>query len=952
MTHNPKRNSLFQHWTKPMKYLLSLILPLLFAFQVEDDIEKLKDGLLIHLHSNETRFLKIQVISADIIHVTAFPNDSATEQSSLIVEHNSESFQDWTYSETDNIITISTKKLTAEITLKTGAIVFKDSLGMVILKEKKEGGKSYVPETIDNKVSYSIKQVFDSPDDEAFYGLGQHQNRQMNYKGEDVELAQHNLVAVVPFLYSSKNYGILWDNYSISRFGDPRELQPISGLNLYRKDGQPGGLTAEYYYKDKLVLSRTEDTIDFQYLESMHRWPDALPMLDAKVIWEGSFSSDLPGTHKFALYASEYFKLWIDGKLIFDKWRQNWNPWYNKFTVDMNKGEKHSIRLEWIPNEGYLALLHLDPLKQEEQNNLSLFSEVANSINYYFIYGDNADDVISGYRKLTGKAPIMPEWALGFWQSRERYKTQDELIGVVKEFRKRNIPLDNIILDWFYWKEDQWGSHEFDPKRFPDPDGMIDELHKKLHTQIMISVWPKFYRGTDNFDEMQKRGFLFQRNLELNRKDWVGYVSTFYNPFIPEAGKLFWNQINSRLNSKGIDGWWLDATEPDMQSNHTITERKTMMNPAYSGSGAQYFNAFSLLNSKAVYEGSRNVNPDKRVFILTRSAFAGQQRYAAATWSGDVACRWSDLGDQISAGLNFSISGIPYWTHDIGGFSLEKRYENPKGQDLDEWRELNTRWFQFGSFCPIFRVHGQYPYREMFNIAPENHPAFKSMLYYDKLRHRLIPYIYTLAGLTYHNDYTIMRPLIMDFPEDKLVRNINDQYMFGPSILVCPVHDYKARSREVYLPSGCGWYDFYTGAYFKGGQKLAVEAPLEKIPLFIKEGSILPIGPEIQYIGEKSYDTLKLYLYAGRDADFCLYEDEGINYNYEKGSFSNINVNYLDQTKNFTIQTREGDYPGMLKKRVFVVIYIDENNPVGIDQKYSEKNTLNYDGTKISILLN
>ncbi|HJX71107.1 MAG TPA: TIM-barrel domain-containing protein, partial [Bacteroidales bacterium] len=546
-----------------MRISILLLIPLIISCH-SGQVEKLQDGLMIHPVDGTTGLIKIQVVAKNIIHVTAGPEEQLDNKSSLVTVKSAPLFQKWNYSKQGHIITINTEKLRAEVSLSTGEIAFKDTEGNNILCEPEGGGKSYTPVMIDGEKFYSLRQVFKSPEDEAFYGLGQHQNRQMNYKGADVELAQHNIVAVVPFFYSSRNYGILWDNYSITRFGDPREYQSISSLNLFSKDNKPGGLSASYYHNNRLLLSRQENSIDYQYMESSGNWPENIPTTDVKVIWEGFISSDNEGIHKFSLYASDYFKLWIDDTLIFDKWRQNWNPWHNLFTVEMKKDDKHTIRLEWTANNSYLALLHLNPMDEKEQNNLSLFSEVGKQIDYYFIYGKDADEVISGYRQITGKAPIMPRWAMGLWQSRERYKTQEELLDVAKEFRKRGIPIDNIVLDWFYWEEDQWGSHEFDDKRFPDPAGMIKELHDNLHMNIMISVWPKFYRGTTHFSEMQERGFLYQRCLETDRKDWIGYVSTFYDPFNPDAGKLFWNQINEHLNSKGIDAWWLDATEPDM----------------------------------------------------------------------------------------------------------------------------------------------------------------------------------------------------------------------------------------------------------------------------------------------------------------------------------------------------------------------------------------------------
>jgi alpha-D-xyloside xylohydrolase len=702
---------------------------------------------------------------------------------------------------------------------------------------------------------------------------------------------------------------------------------------------------------DNVVKTAIENQIEFEFLETpqVENFPKEVAQ-QGKVVWEGSFTSDKPGTHKFQVYASGYFKVWVDGKLIFDKWRQNWNPWTNKFTTDIKGGEKHSLKIEWISEGGYFSIRHLDPLPAEEQARLSLASEVGDEIDYYFIHGANADDVIKGYRELTGKAPIVPKWAMGFWQSRERYRNQEEMVGVVREYRKRGIPLDNIVLDWQYWEDPKWGSHEFDVTRFPDPKGMINTLHNDLHANLMISVWPKFNKGTANYEEMNKQGFLFTNNIDKKRKDWVGvgYESTFYDPFNAEAGKMFWRQIDERLNSIGVDAWWLDATEPDMHSNISIEARKENMKQTGIGPGEKYFNAYSLMNSKSVYEGQRKSSPDKRVFILTRSAYAGQQRYGAATWSGDIVSRWSDFQDQIATGINFALSGIPYWTMDIGGFAVESRYYNLNGESQKEWRELNTRWFQFGAFCPLFRSHGQFPLREIYNIAPAGTKEYESMVYYTKLRYRLMPYIYSLAGQAYHSDYTIMRGLMMDFPTDSKVLEIGDQYMFGPSILVNPVYEYKATQRSVYLPKSSGWYDFYTGKFFDGGQTIQVDAPLERMPLFVKAGAIIPAGPEIQYSTEKPADPITLYVFGGADATFTLYEDENTNYNYENGAFSTIEFKYSEESKTLTIADRKGSFPGMLQDRKFEIVWVSDHQ-VGVGLKAQPHQVVAYNGKEISV---
>jgi alpha-D-xyloside xylohydrolase len=543
------------------------------------------------------------------------------------------------------------------------------------------------------------------------------------------------------------------------------------------------------------------------------------------------------------------------------------------------------------------------------------------------------DEVVGGYRQLTGKAVMLPLWAFGFWQSRERYKTEGEILTTVNEFRKRKVPLDNIVQDWFYWKENQWGSQEFDETRFPHPDSLTGTLHNKYHAHFMISVWPKFYEGTETYKDFDSKGWLYKRNIADRQKDWVGpgYVSTFYDVFNEGAQKGFWDLINNKIFKKGVDAWWMDASEPDVLSNVSPQKRKEQMYPLAAGLTSEFLSAYPLMNAKGIYEGQRTADPNKRVFILTRSAFPGLQRYAAATWSGDISSRWHDMKLQIAAGTNFSMSGLPYWTMDIGGFAVERRYEHPDSTTLEEWRELNARWYQFGSFVPLFRVHGQFPYREIYNISPENHPCYQSMLYYDKLRYRLLPYIYSLVGQTYQKDYTIMRGLVMDFPNDDKVNNIGDQYMFGPALLINPVYNYRQRSRELYFPNGQGWYDLYTGKYMEGGVSVNADAPYERTPVFVRAGSIVPFGPAMQYTTEKRADTITLYIYAGRDGQFSLYEDEGINYNYEKGGYSTIQFNYSDKDKRLTVGTREGRFAGMLETRYFRIKYVTKEKALALE---------------------
>jgi alpha-D-xyloside xylohydrolase len=935
----------------------TVIILILFFTMISFALEKHPDGVVFKLtkqKATDPQWLKIQVCTENIIRISSSADKLFSTRPSLIVENNSWKPVKWTLKEKGDWTVISTSTVSVRVHSNTGELSFTDSKGRLLLQEINGGGKSITPAEVMDEKTFHVQQLFQSPDDEAFYGLGGHQNSIMNYKGHDVDLWQHNMVEVVPFLVSNNHYGILWDNTSHSKFGDTREFQSISALQLYGKDGVEGGLTAEYFKDaqcDSLFISRQEPRIEHEFIDVHDAYPDGFDTHVVAVRWSGEIASNETGMHKFNLYSSGYVKLWLDGKLVLDSWRQNWNPWIQALALEMKAGKKYQIKLEWIHSNGYIGLKYLTPESEWTRNKLSLYSEVADQIDYYFVHGDNLDQVINGYRTLTGKVPMMPKWAMGFWQSREHYNSQDDILSTVREFRKRQIPLDNIVQDWFYWKEDQWGSHEFDIARYADPKGMIETLHHDLHTQIMISVWPKFYVGLEHYNLFNEKGWLYKRNVDKEQKDWVGpgYVSTFYDAYNADARKLFWKLMNEKLFSKGIDAWWLDCTEPDICSNLSRTETILRQHPTALGSAYRYLNAFSLMNAKAVYEGQRLTKNNQRVYILTRSAFAGQQRYAATTWSGDIAARWYDLKAQISSGMNFCLSGIPYWSMDIGGFSVEPRYEHPTEADLDEWRELNTRWYQFGAFCPIFRVHGQFPLREIYNIAPEDHPAYQSMLAYNKLRYRLMPYIYSLTGMVTHQDYTIMRGLVMDFETDKNVLTINDQFMFGPAILVNPVSTYKSRSRTVYLPSGSTWYEMKTGRGISGGQTIQADAPYTEIPLYIKAGSIIPCGPEIQYTTEKPADPIRLFVYTGTNGSFTFYEDENTNTNYEHGKFATIPISYNEQKQELTIGKRQGSFTGMVTKRTFEVIFISSKKPSGLDFQIKPDAIVAYHGSRQTI---
>ncbi len=904
------------------------------------------------------RLMRIEVLDDGIIHVTAGPQEEFFGDTSLCVIGPAAPAPAFTAVEEADTLVISAPLVRVRVALADGQVTFCDPNGNVLLEEVPGGGKSFKRIRIEGTFGYTLGQVFSSPPDEAFYGLGQHQSDEFNYKGLNEILYQYNTKVSVPFIVSDKNYGLLWDNYSLTRFGDPRDYMQMDLFTLYDDEGKAGGLTASYYTEGdtaRVFVRRTESSIDYENLETVKNFPEGFQFYNSTITWTGEIEPKETGNYHFKLYYAGYTKLWIGDELVVpERWRTAWNPNTYKFSGKLEQGKRYPVRLEWKPDGGisYIGLKALSPRPAEEQASLSLSSEMGDQIDYYFIRGSNPDEVISGYRKLTGKAPIMPKWSMGYWQSRERYKSRTELLDVLREYRKRQIPIDNIVLDWSYWPVDAWGSHEFDPKYFPDPKGMVDSVHL-MNARIMISVWPKFYHTTDHYREFDNNGWMYRQAVDDSVRDWIGkgYIGSFYDPYSKGARELFWQQMKDHLYIHGFDAWWMDASEPDILSNASIEYRKKLSTPTALGPSTKYFNTYALLNAQGIYEGQREADPDRRVFLLTRSGFAGLQRYSTATWSGDIGTRWEDMKAQISAGLNFALSGIPYWTFDIGGFCVENRYTRAAegSEDLREWRELNTRWFQFGAFCPLFRSHGQYPYREIFNISPAGTPAYKSMVYYNRLRYRLMPYIYSLAGMTWFNDYTIMRAMVMDFGSEAAVKSIGDQYMFGPSILVAPVYEYKARDRKVYFPSACGWYDFYSGQFIPGGRYLDVSAPYERLPLFVREGSIIPFGPEIEYTSQKPADPVTLFVYTGRNASFTLYEDEGVNYGYERGECTFIPFNYDEASGELTIGERQGQYPGMLRDRTFNIIWVTRINNIEFDPDMKPHATLSYDGSPVVV---
>jgi len=563
------------------------------------------------------------------------------------------------------------------------------------------------------------------------------------------------------------------------------------------------------------------------------------------------------------------------------------------------------------------------------ERHLFIDGNVAGTVDYYLIYGPAMDQIISGYRDLTGQAPMFGKWAYGYWQCKNRYKSQDEVLRVAREYRRLGIPADNIVQDWFWWTK--MGSFIFN-KNYPDAKAMVDQLHQ-VHFHIMISVWPTFQPGTTPFETMKRNGWFIHMNSPEG--SWLP-GSGLYDAFSAKARAYYWKLMDENLFRLGFDAWWLDTTEPE-----TFTEQNLMENAHTAmGNGARYANLYPLMTTTGVYQGQRAATSQKRVFILTRSAGAGMQRNAAAAWSGDIFCTWTVFQRQVTAGLNYVISGLPYWTTDIGGFV----WGDPKDP---AYRELFVRWFEYGAFCPVFRVHGTRASGDnaLWDYGKE---AQSILTRYDVLRYRLLPYIYSVAWRVTHGGYTMMRPLVMDFPNDPEARRIGNQFLFGPSILVNPVTHPGAEDRRLYLPGGT-WYDFWTGQPIAGGQWITAPAPLATMPLYVRAGSIVPMGPVIQYTGEKPDAPIELRVYPGADGNFTLYNDDGTTYDYEKGQYATIPIRWDESTRTLTLGARQGSYPGMAGQRTFNIVWVSSGHGAGVNPVQSIDKTIHYDGTAISV---
>jgi len=576
-------------------------------------------------------------------------------------------------------------------------------------------------------------------------------------------------------------------------------------------------------------------------------------------------------------------------------------------------------------------------------------SESGKQVDYYFFYGPDFDQIINLYRIATGKAPMYPKWAYGLIQSQDRYKTQAEILSVKDNYRNNHLPVDAVVQDWYWWSPLPIGSHIMNHERYPDPKGMIDELHK-ANMHAMISIWPVFGSGTNDFNALKSNGF-------LTSITWDNFVThtfdTYYDAHNPKARAMYWQQARDSVIARyGWDAWWVDQCEPD---NGSLLDERRKANFSV-GRGIDYFNSYSLEHSKGLYQGWRRDIAGKRAFLLIRQSFAGEQRNAATLWSSDITTTFSSLRNQVPQGINACVSGIPYWTSDIGGYLSRVSPDGIPDWSKPAYRELFTRWFQFGAFCPIMRIHGKGERALFSSNWDDNTKAI--LLKYDKLRYRLLPYTYSLAAKVTRENYTMMRSLNFDFRNDPAVHNIPDQYMFGPAFLVNPVTEQlytgpKAAAgkttRNVYLPALTQWYDFYTGKSYAGGQTIAAAAPIDIMPLYVKAGSLVPMGPVMEYATQKPSKTIELRIYPGADGQFEYYEDQNDTYNYEKGQYVAIKLSWNDKQHVLTISDTKGSYPGMIKKHTFNVVLVNGKQGSNVDAANIFTKSIAYSGKKVSV---
>lgn len=798
-----------------------------------------------------------------------FSQQGSTRLEELIYTENVQSPK-YTIKETSEEITFRLQRLSVVFDKHKETLTFKDPNGRVLLQEK-AGGRFMESSAIQGTPTYKVEQQFLSPKDEYLYGTGQFQDGYLNIRGLSRRLTQVNTQIAIPFVLSSKGYGLLWNNYGLTDFNPSDQsiqLAPIPNKS------------------ETLTVDATSTSGNKREVRQINAFTASIEIPE-----DGHYSLLLDVGQRMA--RKHYLS--VDGQNVIDV-NNIWLPPTTSIIIEMQKG-KHEIEVQGDQKDQPILYWH----KVTDQTTFR--SPVAQALDYT-VFAGTADEVIGSYRELTGPAPMMPLWSLGYIHCRERYNTQQELLENAREFRQRKLPIDVIVQDWQYWGKHGWNAMRFDEERYPDPAGMVRELHD-MNIRLMVSVWSKIDPNSEVGKQVSAKGYY------IPESEWVDF-------FNPEAAAFYWSNFSKKLlKAYHIDAWWQDATEPendDLQNRRINNDRMP---------GELLRNVYPMYVNKTVYEGLRKDDPDRRALILTRSGFSGMQRYAAATWSGDVGHDWETLRRQIAGGLSQMATRLPWWTYDAGGFFRpSNQYTNT------EFHEQFLRWLQAGTFFPLLRVHGYMSQTEPWRYGKE---VERITTQYLNLRYRMLPYIYSQSAAVSFAGSTLMRPLVMDFPTDHQALEQRHEFMFGPSLLIAPVTEGQVKQWNVYLPKHTeGWIDFWSGEKMNGGQSVNVNVTLEKIPLFVKAGSILPLGPEKQYTSENTDKPWEIRIYPGADATFTVYEDEGDNYNYEKGKSATFQLKWKDTEKILEISARKGSFTGMKKDLILNITVVSPQQGIGV----------------------
>ncbi|PQV48999.1 alpha-D-xyloside xylohydrolase [Jejuia pallidilutea] len=821
--------------------------------QFKHEFDKSDNGVTIQ---QDSTIINIEVINESIIHINKMRLGDKPSTLPDYVTVLKPQKVNWEVIDAEDVLTISTDSLNVLVNAN-GVIEYqtKDSLNLV--SETNE--LTYIkPNSEKNKVSQAFLAG-----DEALYGLGQFQSGIMNWKNVPIRLQQYNQEIAVPFLVSTKGYGIYWHNYSLTDFNKPKNEIEFDSAET---------VSTEKNNKEASVEGEKEDVAAHITKTEAER----------KNIRETTFTPTKTGEYTFLALSDNggrmrgEIKVTIDGDDIIN-YETIWMPRRYSGKKRLEAGKTYKVVFQ---NTG--AKIPGRLFYNEPDFNKTVFSSThGNAIDYYLVQGGNPAEVISEYQNLTGKAPLFPKTAYGFWQCRERYHNQEELLENAHEMREREIPVDNIVQDWFYWPKGTKGP-EWDRAKYPDPEAMVEEL-TKLNLKLMVSVWPEV------------KNEALEKKYNLKKINSSNYID-IYDKGVSER---FYRMLSDSMFHYGVSSIWLDGTEPE-----GVKDAKAM---TAVGRFEEVQNPYSLEVTRAMYEGRRAEFPNQRVFNLTRSAYAGQQRYGATSWSGDVEASWEQLEEQISAGLNFTMAGIPYWTHDIGGFFRDSKSINPRFDNQytnPEFIELLTRWFQFGAFSPIFRIHGYKSETEIWRYNQEFEDIARKFI---DIRYQLMPYIYSEAWKVTTQGKLIMAPLTYQYPNDKNTWGIKDQFLFGESMMVGIVTEYKKRTMDMYFPEGT-WYNFWTDEQVEGNQNIMVDAPLDETPIFVKAGSILPIGPKVENVNVRTQKPIFIVVYPGKDAEYTMYLDDGESYNYEQGTYSEIKFSYSEATKTLTVKKGDGSY--------------------------------------------